>query len=88
MTKITAIWTRDIDGVESVGRVNVARRVRGALQEVGKVHSLRLLNVLETDNFFTAVCCAGWAFAAGLFTGGHCRCNASCSPPPPGNPTC
>jgi hypothetical protein len=46
--RILAVWTRALDGVESVGRVNVARAVRDALAPLGQLSHARLRSVFET----------------------------------------
>jgi len=46
--RILAVWTRALDGVESVGRVNVARAVRDALAPLGQLSQARLRSVFET----------------------------------------
>ena len=39
---ILAVWTRALDGVESVGRVKTARAVRETLAPLGTVTAARL----------------------------------------------
>lgn len=65
--RILAIWTRDLDGPESVGRVNTARAVRAALREQGEVEQIRAHNLLERPSF------ARWVGAAGALAGGLLR---------------
>lgn len=56
--RILAVWTRSLDGVDRVGRVNVALRVRAALEKAGEVRSERQHNVLESDSRLLA-CLSG-----------------------------
>jgi hypothetical protein len=45
--RILAVWTRELDNAEHVGRINVARKVRDVLQEIAPVVNRRLTNAFE-----------------------------------------
>ena len=67
-SRILAVWTRDIDTAESVGRLNVARAVRDVMARQGEVAHVRLHNLFErpSPRRFAAAFCA---FAGGLLRG-------------------
>ena len=58
------MWTRSLDGVQSCGRVNVARDVRAALAQAGELDNARHTNVLERGTWLSGAA----AFGAGLLT--------------------
>ena len=62
--RILATWTRALDGVQSCGRVNVARDVRAALAQAGELDNARHANVLERGAWLSGAA----AFGAGLLT--------------------
>jgi len=45
--RIVAVWTRDLDAGDHVGRINTAREIRAALADVAPVTNRRLTNAFE-----------------------------------------
>src|SRR5690606_12493114 len=66
--RILAVWTRDLDGTESIGRVNTARAVRDAMAAHGRPTHLRLYNLLERPRP-GRLAAAAWALLLGLLRG-------------------
>jgi hypothetical protein len=66
--RILAVWTRDLDGVESVGRINTARSVRATLEQSNQLTSLRLTNHVESRSLPGLVRVFG-TFLRGLASG-------------------
>jgi glycosyltransferase involved in cell wall biosynthesis len=65
---ILAVWTRALDGVESVGRVKTARAVRETLAPLGTVTAARLEAVVERASM-RSIAAAARALAGGLLRG-------------------
>jgi hypothetical protein len=66
--RILAVWTRALDGVESVGRVKTARAVRESLAPLGTITAARLEAVVEGASA-RGIAAAAWALAGGLLRG-------------------
>jgi hypothetical protein len=66
--RVLAVWSRALDDVESVGRVNVARSVRDALASLGTLSEVRLRTAFEGLSP-GGVAAAIWALAAGVLRG-------------------
>jgi hypothetical protein len=66
---ILAVWTRELDITEDVGRVNVARQVRSALGEVAPVANRRLTNAFEGGKPLQSASRSVMALLAGLLSG-------------------
>lgn len=67
--RILAVWTRPLDGVDSVGRVNIARRVRAALERMGEVQNERQPNLLESGSGVLACLRLAMLVLLGAMTG-------------------
>ena len=67
--QILAVWTRDLDATETFGRVNVARQVRAALQDIGPVTSRRLTNAFEEHRPIWSLLLSVTALLGGLLSG-------------------
>ena len=67
--RILAVWTRDLDATEPFGRVNVARQVRAALQDIGPVTSRRLTNAFEEHRPIWSLLLSATALLGGLLSG-------------------
>jgi hypothetical protein len=68
-SRILAVWTRELDVAERVGRVNVARRVRDALQDVAPVSNRRLTNAFEEPRPMRSLLSALSALVVGVLSG-------------------
>jgi hypothetical protein len=68
-SRILAVWTRELDGTEHVGRVNVARKVRDALRDAGPVNNRRLTNAFEDPRPKWSLVLAATALLVGLLSG-------------------
>jgi glycosyltransferase involved in cell wall biosynthesis len=69
ISRILAVWTRDLDAAERFGRVNVARQVRVALREIGPVMERRLTNAFEDKDSIGSVLSAVMALFGSLLRG-------------------
>jgi glycosyltransferase involved in cell wall biosynthesis len=68
-TRILAMWTRELDGTELFGRVNVALQVRAALEGIGSVTNDRLTNAFEDPSAVRSILFSSMALLAGLLSG-------------------
>ncbi|MBX6740675.1 MAG: glycosyltransferase [Acetobacteraceae bacterium] len=68
MPRILAVWTRTLDGVESVGRVNVARAVRDTLARIGLLSNVQLRSVFESRSL-AALPLVAWKLAGAALRG-------------------
>lgn len=69
MKQIVAVWSRSLAADESVGRLNVARRVLAALEDCGSVSNLLLNNAFEPSRRAGSLTQAAVAFVTGMLTG-------------------
>lgn len=65
---IVAVWTRDLDGAERFGRVNVALQVRDALHSAGTVTHQRLTIAFEDQRPATSLLASVKALLAGILS--------------------
>jgi glycosyltransferase involved in cell wall biosynthesis len=66
--RILAVWTRALDGVDSVGGVYIWRAVRSALVPLGELSHARLRSVFERPGA-GALASAAWSLVLGLARG-------------------
>ena len=67
--RILAVWTREIDATDHVGRVKTARQIRDALQGSAPVTARRLTNAFEEPRPIRALVSSLIALLAGLLSG-------------------
>ena len=81
--RILAVWTRALDDVDRVGRINVACQVRDALAGCGRVRNELQRNILESGPTVAACLAAAKALLVGLATGRPLplQCALFASPP-------
>jgi glycosyltransferase involved in cell wall biosynthesis len=68
-TRILAVWTRELDATDQVGRVKTARQIDDALQDAGIVTSRRLTNAFEEPRPIRSLVSSMIALLAGLLSG-------------------
>jgi hypothetical protein len=68
--RIFALWTRDLDAGEQIGRVNTARAIRTMLAGIAPLTNARLTNVFEDPRPIWSILCSRTAMAllAGLLS--------------------
>jgi hypothetical protein len=66
--RIFALWTRDLDAGEHVGRVNTARAIRTALADIAPLTNCRLTNVLEDPQPVWSMLRSAMALLTGLLS--------------------
>jgi hypothetical protein len=67
--RMLAVWTRDLDSPERVGRVNVARKVREAFHDMAEVSNRRLTNAFEEPSRVKSLLLAITSIIGGLLSG-------------------